>query len=312
MWVERNLEFRQPTDDDFGVLADLRKRRADDDELDPLSTMESLSSSDDLRDLASRSEYFCVAEVSDEVAGYGFIRWWDETAGLRLVLCDWYVDLTLKSFNASLLRHLEQKVLELDLDNGNALVGTNASSVQPARAEAIAAAGYEHIFTQVEMELRLPGKVVKAAHPEGIDVRNVRPDDARALYDLTQRVWAGREYFSMPEEGRFEGWVQRSDLSLFNCATVDGSIVGFVASSIRSGMAQIEDVQVDPDYRRKGIATALLLHNLHVLGRRRVDVVRLNTESHDPAGALSLYCSLGFQVVRSYMRYRKPWPRCLN
>jgi ribosomal protein S18 acetylase RimI-like enzyme len=71
---------------------------------------------------------------------------------------------------------------------------------------------------------------------------------------------------------------------------------------------EIEDVQVDPEFQRRGLATALLARTLAMAAERRAGPVRLHTEGHDPAGARSLYERLGFQVVREHRRYRRPLP----
>lgn len=302
------LTVRPPTEDDFDSLARLQARSAADDNFDPLSTMESLPSAAELRDLASRSSYFCVVESGDDIAGYGSLRWWDEETGPRVILCDWYLAAAFRELDRPLLVHLEDQAFQFDFDDETkerTVIGTNASSVQTNRAEVIEALGYSQTFSMVDMELRGIGELDAPPLPD-LELRKVTVDDAENLVDLARRVWSKRDYFAMPTVEKLDSWIRRSDLTLFDVAVSQGEIVALVASIPRGGIAELDDVQVDPRFQRKGVATALIAHNFRALKARGFDVVRLKTEGNDPAGARSLYEKLGFRLVRSYMRYRKP------
>ena len=74
---------------------------------------------------------------------------------------------------------------------------------------------------------------------------------------------------------------------------------------IERGRGLIDEVSVRPAWRRRGLARALLTRALRDLRSRSVAVVRLNTGAEFPTRARDLYTSLGFRVVKEYMRYRK-------
>jgi ribosomal protein S18 acetylase RimI-like enzyme len=180
--------------------------------------------------------------------------------------------------------------------------GTHASTVQDDRAALLERGGYRHVFSLVEMEH--DGSPVRPRPlPDGVTGRAAVVADARPLHALTARVWAGRQFFELPTEEQLRDWLRRSELALFKVATVGDRLVGFVA--VRRG-PEIEDVQVDPGFQRRGLASALITQTLAGLAEREAGPVRLHTEGHDPAGARSLYERLGFQAVREYRRYRKP------
>ncbi|MFC7480353.1 GNAT family N-acetyltransferase [Luedemannella flava] len=122
-------------------------------------------------------------------------------------------------------------------------------------------------------------------------------------------MWAGRPFSTLPTEDGLRDWLSRSQLALFQVATIADRVVGLVAASRTPARIEIEDVQVDPDIQRRGLATAMLTRTLRTLTQQGTGPIRLHTEGHDPAGARSLYERLGFQVVREYHRYRKSLSR---
>jgi mycothiol synthase len=164
------------------------------------------------------------------------------------------------------------------------------------------------VFTMVEMEH--DGSPVRPRQlPDGVTVRAATTADVRALVALAARAWAGRPYVRLPTVDQMRDWFSRSQLALFQVATVGERVVGFVAASRTPARVEIEDVQVDPDLQRRGVATAMLTRMLSTLSESGTAPIRLHTEGLDPVGARSLYERLGFRVVREYRRYRKPLSR---
>jgi len=92
--------------------------------------------------------------------------------------------------------------------------------------------------------------------------------------------------------------VNESGRALFYC--VDGGIVGCAQLVIYPGLANwmptIETVAVDPAFRRRGIARALVTKLIDYGKERKLWRIALLTEI-DNAEARGLYKSLGFQEV---------------
>jgi ribosomal-protein-alanine N-acetyltransferase len=106
-----------------------------------------------------------------------------------------------------------------------------------------------------------------------------------------------------------EAWPRRYFLELYrDCrdffvvAKVGGRIAGYAVACAEKRNAEIASLAVHPDYRRRGVADALMRHTLrelHLAGVRRVELM---VRSGNTAGA-QLYRSLGFRRVRSVPRY---------
>ena len=69
-----------------------------------------------------------------------------------------------------------------------------------------------------------------------------------------------------------------------------GSVVGFATWIEADGTAELEDLFVDPDWMRRGIATALVKRMAEVLRARGVGCLELTANPH----ALGFYRAVGF------------------
>jgi len=106
-----------------------------------------------------------------------------------------------------------------------------------------------------------------------------------------------------------EAWPRKYFLELYlDCrdffvvAKVGGRIAGYAVACAEKRNAEIASLAVHPDYRRQGVADALMRHTLEALraaGARRVELM---VRTGNTAGA-QLYRSLGFRRVRLVPRY---------
>ena len=93
------------------------------------------------------------------------------------------------------------------------------------------------------------------------------------------------EYLILGPEGLVEGRMY--------VAEEDGSVVGFATwarTAQAGGAIELEDLFVDPDWRRRGIATALVTHIVDVLRARGVRRLEVTANRH----AEGFYSAAGF------------------
>lgn len=83
------------------------------------------------------------------------------------------------------------------------------------------------------------------------------------------------------------------------------TIIGSVITWHEKDTGIIEDVFVKEPWRQRGIANYLLIHALTHLRGRNLNSARLMVlTSNQPA--LSLYISVGFQIIKEEIRYFTP------
>jgi len=90
------------------------------------------------------------------------------------------------------------------------------------------------------------------------------------------------EYLILGPEGLAEGRT--------HVAEQDGSVVGFATWAETGGAIELEDLFVDPGYRRRGIATALVSRIAEVVRARGAERLEVTANPH----ALGFYRAVGF------------------
>ena len=119
-----------------------------------------------------------------------------------------------------------------------------------------------------------------------------------------------------PSEERYQQFLAfpYRDESLWKVAWNGNEIVGQVRSFINPeeneefGRARgyAEFISTDRQWRKRGVATALICESLRTLRERGMTEAGLGVHTENPTGAYSLYLGLGFELTETYLTYRKP------
>ena len=85
-------------------------------------------------------------------------------------------------------------------------------------------------------------------------------------------------------------------------AELDGRVVGYAAASIVADIAELQRIAVDPAYRRRGLAAALVTRVVALATTEGADRLLLEVRE-DNAGALAFYTAAGFDEIDRRRRY---------
>jgi ribosomal protein S18 acetylase RimI-like enzyme len=310
------------------VLESVHRRCTDRDGVDPLSSVERLPDLETLRSSIStalalgRQERWTVAEVGHDVAGYSRISVWPERDGTWVYLTlGWVVpEWRGKGIATAMLRRAEDQIRRLaatEHPGKRAEFAANASSTEHEATELLLHEGYRAAYTLLEMGLgprdASPAKI--HALPPGVEIRPSLPEHIPLIAECVNKAYqaeyeAGHyDSASSPDDFADELRQGVQDPTLWKVAWAGGAIVGQVLSVIERGRAEVFEVSVLPAWRRRGLASCLLVHALREIRSRGVTEIRLHTRDDFRTRARDLYAQLGFQVLKEFPRYRKPLHR---
>ncbi len=134
-----------------------------------------------------------------------------------------------------------------------------------------------------------------------IEIVKMNPDHVSAVAEL-EKICFGTEAWS--EKSVASELVNK--LSLWLVAIDEGTVAGYVGSQTVMGETDMMNVAVHPEYRRRGIAEALIIALMDALKEKESHVLTLEVRaSNEPA--ISLYGKLGFaEAGRRKNYYRNP------
>ena len=151
--------------------------------------------------------------------------------------------------------------------------------------------------------------------PEGLEVRPTLPDHYRTIWDAGQEAFQDHwNYIPEPEE-EYQKLLLSPDFNpdLWQVAWDDDQVAGMVLNFVnpeenreyRRERGYTEGISVRRPWRRRGLARALLTRSLQMFKEMGMQEAALGVDSQNPNGALHLYETVGFRVVRRELVYRK-------
>jgi mycothiol synthase len=178
--------------------------------------------------------------------------------------------------------------------------------------EAVEAEGWKPVRHSYQMRIELADDVPEPQWPDGITVRTMRSGEEERVYEANTEAFADDWYFQ-PQP--FERWCsdafgrENFDPTLIWLAEDGAELAGFSANSWHFSddpeFGWIGILGVRPQWRRRGLATALLRHSFRDFRERGAKRVGLGVDAENATGAVRLYERVGMQVARRNDTYEK-------
>jgi mycothiol synthase len=291
--------------------------------------------SDTLEDVARNYEHLnnsdpyqdmIFAEVDGRTVAYGRGEWFvDEKGrwlGFHFVFSD--PDWRRKGIGTAMLRyieeHLREKSLEL-LEDGvikedtPRFLETYASDTETGKKILLKNSGYEPVRYGYSMVRPLLEPVNITPMPEGLDIRTVRPDQYRKVWEADQEAFKEHWGYVEGTEVDYQRWLKDPlhDPDLWRVAWDGDEVAGMVLNFLNEKENEeynrlrgwTENICVRKPWRRQGLARALLTRSLQMFKDMGMDHAALGVDTQNPTGALRLYESVGFVVEKQEATYWK-------
>ena len=261
------------------------------------------------------------AEVDGQPVGYGF--------AMREIRGDVAVystagrvrpDFRHRGIGRSLLRRNEARLRAIAgemSDPGQREFGAWIIDSEGGAAALLLSEGYEAIRYSFGMRRPTLDGLPEVALPEGLEVRPVRSDEHRAIFDADNEAFRDSWGHGEATDEDFVAMFAMPDLdtSLWRVAWDGEQVAGGVVVEIAKGENEVLGVRrgwlhrvwVRRPWRRRGLASALIVSALRGLREAGMTDAMLGVDSENPTGALQLYEALGFAAVEHATTYRKAW-----
>lgn len=306
---------------DYPALISIQQARAEMDQIDPRSSYESIPTLTSIAAEYTAAEPFAprdntlVVEVDGNGIASTFVEWWQEQDGTWLYLHEEFVipqwrnqgiEHVLLDWTEERLRH----VAATHPTNGKAVLGANATSAEPDRQKLLLTTGYQEVFSMLEMQLPTLDHLPQLSHLDGFRITHPQRSEYRLLWKAMQEAYYGRAMFQASSEEDYQAFVDDPTHDPdFEFVVWDGeTVAGMVFVRMDGDQGIVDECNVRPAYRRRGLATALLAHGLTRLQEHGVTSVRLHVRKQNETRAQQVYERFGFQERKEFLRFRKPMP----
>lgn len=159
--------------------------------------------------------------------------------------------------------------------------------------------------------------IVAPPMPEGLDLRPVSREQYRTIWDASADAFRdhwGENEWTEAEWSRFEVEPQHADPRFWRVGWDGDQVAGSIVTTVpteeneRHGRSRVyvSMVSVRRQWRRRGLARALLASSLVGARDAGFTAASLGVDADSPTGATDLYRSLDFEPQRTFTSWRKP------
>jgi mycothiol synthase len=262
-----------------------------------------------------------LATVAGRVVGYGQRGWIDTNDGVHreyrlhgAVHPDW----RRRGVGSALIEHGEAQLRDLAATHSTErtrVFGTWNGDTQRGALALLEGHGYQPVRWFFDMTRPNLDNVPVVELPEGLELRPIEPESIRQVWRAT--IEAFRDHWGGGDDS--DEALQRyidspsHDPSLWLIAFDGDEAAGGVINGIEReenealGLQRgwLHSVWTRRQWRRRGLASALVAKSLALLRERGMTSAVLGVDADNPTGALGLYESAGFSKYKSAVAFRK-------
>jgi mycothiol synthase len=218
----------------------------------------------------------------------------------------------IRTLDAAAAARLRDEAELIGRERGASVVRSFVQGEDPVLRPVLEEAGWTPIRYSFQMRIDLDGEPPEPEWPEGLQPRNVQLGEEERVYEAHMEAfadhWEHHRY-------SFEDWrafnVERHSLDPSLWWLVDdGEELAAISLNAWhfSGDPQfgwVHVLGVRPQWRKRGLGTALLRHSFRDFALRGATRVGLGVDGENTTGAVRLYEQVGMRVVRRNDTYEK-------
>jgi GNAT superfamily N-acetyltransferase len=270
-----------------------------------------------------RERDLLIVEVDGAIVGYARTEWRDEADGARIhqVICFLRPEWRQRGIGRAMLATIERRAAEVagHQPAEQRFFQTDSDDRDKDALALFRDFGYEpvrHAFSMVRPNL---DPEPDAALPAGLEIREVRPEHLRAIFDAEDEAFRDHWGYRPATDVDFDLFLTdpfNADTSIWRIAWEGDQVAGQVRGYINADENErfghrrgwVENISVRRPWRKRGLARALINETFAALRERGMTEGALGVDAENPTGALRLYESVGFRPVSRSIVFRKPIP----
>jgi ribosomal protein S18 acetylase RimI-like enzyme len=262
-----------------------------------------------------------IVETNDRMIGYTRVWWEQELTGNRMYI---HFIFLLPAWQG---RGIERAMIRWNEKRLSTVAGAHpmeisrvyhtwAADSEPELESLLVDEGYKPVRYSVEMVRSNLEDIPDIPLPDGFALRIPEPAEYRAVWNAVAEAfkdhWAAHEW---PDE-EYHEWLESPnfDPSLWQVVwhgrDVAGTVLTFIDRNENRRFSRkrgyTEMIAVRRPYRRRGLARSLIARSLNAQKAAGMTESALSVDAENISGALHLYRSMGFEVVKRYTSLRKP------
>ena len=319
--VIEGLRFRTFAEKpDYPKMLEILEKNADADDDDFASTLEDLEH--DYSHLTNSDPYkdMILAEVNGETVAYGRVSW-HQIDKTKNRIYSQFIKIVPKWRNMGIEQAMmgwnEQHLMAIAAEHpkdGKRFYQSYSLENKDKFNAILNAMGYRPNRYFFEMDRPLD-TIAEATLPKGIEVRPAKKEDYRKIWDASIDAFRDHWGFSEPEE---EDYISYSTSRYFqpdlwqvawDGNEVVASVLNYIDEEYNKKFNKkcgwTEEISTRREWRRRGIAKALILRSMKMHKELGMTSVALGVDTENPNGALQLYEGLGYKKKRTMITFRK-------
>lgn len=311
---------------DYQNMLDLINATKVSDQIDRTDSLEDIARAYKHLNNSDPYQDMIFAEVAGMTIAYGRVEWniSENDEWLGFVLAFLHPEWRRQGIGTAILRYQEdhlRQTTERQLAKGELdaitprYFETFTGDTEVGKEALLLGNGYSAVRYAYQMVRPLEDPVEITPMPDGLEIREVKPDQFRSVWEADQEAFRDHWGYVEGTENDYARWAEDplNDPKLWRVAWDGDQVAGMVLnflnekenSEYNRQRGYTENISVRKPWRRQGLARGLLTRSLQMFKDMGMDHAALSVDTQNPTGALNLYQSVGFQVEKRYTTYRK-------
>ncbi len=305
---------------DYPKMLDILERNAEADDDEFASTLKDLEHDYSHLTNCDINEDMILVDVKDKTVAYGRVSWYqiDDTleriySQFIKIIPEWRnmgIEQAMMDWNEKRL----QVIAAEHPEDGKRYYQSYSLENKEKLNAILKEMGYQPNRYFFEMDRPLDD-IPEVALPEGIEVRPAQKEDHRRIWNASIDAFRDHWGFSQPQE---EDYISYSTSRFFqpdlwqvawDGDEVVASILNYIDVEYNKKFNKLcgwtEEISTRKDWRRRGIAKALIARSMQMHKDHGMTMVALGVDTENPNGALQLYESMGYKKKRTMITFRK-------